>query len=243
MQNTFPVTLVEATLLTPRVRHLKLKRLDGTPLEFTPGQFVSFHFAAQGEGEKEVRRSYSLASIPGKSNEIELALGYVKGGIASEALFAAEPGDTFNMSGPYGRLILRDEAPKRYILVATNTGVTPYRSMLPALAERLHHLKVVILLGVQKKEDALYSADFLAYAKQYPNLDFRLCYSRETEKDTLQAFEYLGYVQAQFDLLDPTPDNDIVYLCGNPNMIDAAYELLKERGFSAQQVRREKYVS
>lgn len=243
MQNTFPVTLVEATLLTPKVRHLKLKRLDGTPLEFIPGQFVSFHFAAKGEGEKEIRRSYSLASIPGKSDEIELALGYVKGGVASEALFAAKPGDTFNMSGPYGRLILRDEKPKRYILVATNTGVTPYRSMLPELAARLQDLQVIILLGVQKKEDALYRADFLAYAKQYPNLDFRLCYSRETEKETLDPCEYLGYVQVQLALLNPTPDSDVIYLCGNPNMIDAAYELLKERGFGAQQVRREKYVS
>lgn len=115
--------------------------------------------------------------------------------------------------------------------------------MLPALAARLKDIQVVIILGVQKKEDALYSADFLAYASRYPNLDFRLCYSRENETSSLQPFEYLGYVQAQFALLNPTPDSDVIYLCGNPNMIDAAYELLKERGFNAQQVRREKYVS
>ena len=241
MQNTFKVNLVEATLLTSRVRHLKFQREDGIPLEFIPGQFVSFHF--MGEEGKEVRRSYSLATIPGESSYIELALGYVKSGIASEALFAAKPGDTFNMSGPYGRLILRDETPKRIILVATNTGVTPYRSMLPALAAKLENLKVVILLGVQKKEDALYSTDFLAYAKLYPNFDFRLCYSRENENNLSEPFEHLGHVQNQFENLNPLPDSDIVYLCGNPNMIDAAYELLKEKGFNAQQVRREKYVS
>ncbi len=241
MQNTFTVTLVEATLLTPKVRHLKLKRHDGQSLEFTPGQFVSFHFPVADA--KEIRRSYSLASIPGQSSHIELALGYVKGGIASEALFSAKPGDQFTMSGPYGRLILRDEKPQRYILVATSTGVTPYRSMLPALAARLHDIKVVIMLGVQTRDDALYSEDFLAYANQYPNLDFRLCYSRENDQEPLLPFERLGYVQDQFALLNPSPDNDIVYLCGNPNMIDAAYEILKEKGFSAQQVRREKYVS
>ncbi|MCD6045983.1 MAG: mmoC [Gammaproteobacteria bacterium] len=241
MQNTFTVTLVEATLLTPKVRHLKFKRHDGLPLEFTPGQFVSFHFSA-AEG-KEIRRSYSLASIPGQSEHIELALGYVEGGLASKTLFTAQPGDQFAMSGPYGRLILRDENPQRYIMVATSTGVTPYRSMLPALAARLNQVKVVIMLGVQTRLDALYSTDFLAYANQYPNLDFRLCYSRETDKEHLLPFEHLGYVQEQFALLNPSPDNDIVYLCGNPNMIDAAYDILKEKGFSAQQVRREKYVS
>lgn len=241
MQNTFTVSLVEATLLTPKVRHLKLKRHDGQPLEFIPGQFVSFHFA--GVEGKEIRRSYSLAGIPGQSSHIELALGYVKRGIASEALFSAKPGDQFTLSGPYGRLILRDENPRRYIMVATSTGITPYRSMLPALAARLNQVQVVILLGVQTRADALYSADFLAYANRYPNLDFRLCYSRETEKEGFLPSEHLGYVQDQFALLNPSPDNDIVYLCGNPNMIDAAYDILKEKGFNAQQVRREKYVS
>jgi len=34
-----------------------------------------------------------------------------------------------------------------------------------------------------------------------------------------------------------------VYLCGNPGMIDAAFELLKEHHFSAPQIIREKYIS
>jgi ferredoxin-NADP reductase len=243
MQETFTVTLVEVISLTAKVRHLKFKRQDGAPLEFVPGQFVSFHFP--GEDGKEIRRSYSLASIPGQTPYIELALGYVEGGRASEKLFALKPGDTLTMSGPYGRLILRDEKPKRYIMVATSTGVTPYRAMLPALAERLQQgdLQVVILLGVQKQEDALYKDDFLEYSQQCPQLDFRVCYSRETDKNQLASFEYLGYVQDQFAALAPNPQSDIVYLCGNPNMIDSAYESLKEKGFTAQQVRREKYVS
>ena len=45
------------------------------------------------------------------------------------------------------------------------------------------------------------------------------------------------------DALGLDPASDIVYLCGNPGMIDDAYALLKAAGFGVQQVRREKYLS
>jgi NAD(P)H-flavin reductase len=38
------------------------------------------------------------------------------------------------------------------------------------------------------------------------------------------------------------PEHDIVYLCGNPNMVDQAIELLTEKGYSPLAVRREKYT-
>ncbi len=41
-------------------------------------------------------------------------------------------------------------------------------------------------------------------------------------------------------LLDP--EQDIVYLCGNPNMVDQSIELLTEKGYSPLAVRREKYT-
>jgi NAD(P)H-flavin reductase len=36
---------------------------------------------------------------------------------------------------------------------------------------------------------------------------------------------------------------DIAYLCGNPNMVDASFEALKEPACRCPQIRREKYVS
>ncbi|WP_373289467.1 hypothetical protein, partial [Alicyclobacillus cellulosilyticus] len=74
-------------------------------------------------------------------------------------LFNLKPGDAIDINGPFGRLILKDEVPKRYIFVATSTGITPYRAMLPALQKRLEEnklLEVVILQGAQKSEDILY---------------------------------------------------------------------------------------
>ena len=54
--------------------------------------------------------------------------------------------------------------------------------------------------------------------------------------------EYAGRVQAQFAALNLNPEKDIVYLCGNPGMIDDCVALLRDMGFSSRQIKREKYV-
>jgi NAD(P)H-flavin reductase len=41
----------------------------------------------------------------------------------------------------------------------------------------------------------------------------------------------------------PDPARDIAYLCGNPNMVDACFTLLKDAGLPIPNIRREKYIS
>ena len=240
---TFPLTLKWAEMLTPNVRHLALETADGQPLEFIPGQFISIHFDWEG---KPLRRSYSIASIPGQSTLVEFAVSYVENGAASQYLFALEPGDMIQASGPFGRLVLKEEQPERYILVATGTGVTPYRAMLPEIAKRSQEnpqQTYTVLLGVQKRQDALYIEDFIKFAEQHPQFQFYVHYSREPASTNLQPYEKTGYVQTAFKELNINPEADLIYLCGNPNMIDDAVLLTKEAGFPIQKVRREKYVS
>jgi NAD(P)H-flavin reductase len=50
-------------------------------------------------------------------------------------------------------------------------------------------------------------------------------------------------VQGVLAEFEPDPHRDIAYLCGNPNMVDAAFTVLKEAGLPVQHIRREKYVS
>jgi NAD(P)H-flavin reductase len=52
-----------------------------------------------------------------------------------------------------------------------------------------------------------------------------------------------GYVQEALAQFAPSADGDIAYLCGNPNMVDAAFEALKGHGLPVPHIRREKYVS
>ncbi|ASQ46955.1 ferredoxin--NADP reductase [Legionella clemsonensis] len=238
----FPIILKEAFMLSPKVKHFIFNAEKMPPFNYIPGQFITIHFEKNG---KMLKRSYSIANVPSQDNRIEFAAGYVEGGPGTELLFNLKPGDAINISGPFGRLILKDNIPKRYILVATSTGVTPYRAMIEELKRRLQatpDLKVIILQGVQKREEILYPDEFKRFAKDFPQVTFRAHLSRELS-DNLSEGEYTGYVQHAFPDLSLNPENDVVYLCGNPGMIDNSFAYLKEKGFNLQQIIREKYIS
>lgn len=240
-RQTYTLVLEQVKIIAPEVRHLTFRCEGADAFAFIPGQFITLHIEA---GEKVIRRSYSIANVyVDGGNTIEFAASYVKEGVASDLLFNLQPGEKVTATGPFGRLILRDEQPGRYIFVATGTGVTPYRAMLHEFAHRLQQqesLQIILLFGVRKPEDLLYREEFVAFAKQHPRFEFRAYYSRAQGHET---YEYQGYVHTAFADIHLDAAKDIVYLCGNPNMIDEAFALLTEHGFASQNVRREKYIS
>ena len=239
---TFSITLIKTIMLTPHVRHFVFQLSTAHPFSYLPGQFITLHFEKEG---KLFKRSYSIANAPKQDNQIEFSAGYISGGPGTELLFHLQPGDKVKVSGPFGRLILRDELPQRYILVATSTGITPYRAMIEELKKRvIQHpsLHVVILQGVQKREDILFYDEFKALQDEFPQISFRAHLSRELAPNLIDC-EYPGYVKTAFDTLAVNPTEDMIYLCGNPSMIDAAFEQLKKHGFTTHQIIREKYIS
>lgn len=99
----------------------------------------------------------------------------------------------------------------------------------------------MILQGVQRHQEILYLEEFTALAAEYPQVTFRAYLSQE--QGPLAKDEYKGYVQHAFSELALNPDQDLIYLCGNPSMIDDAFHDLQEKGFGTPQVIREKYIS
>ncbi|MGH8373422.1 MAG: FAD-binding oxidoreductase, partial [Gammaproteobacteria bacterium] len=189
----FKFVLQSSRMVTPRVRQLSFRRADGAPLPYVPGQFITLHMPWQ---DMELRRSYSIATIPGSADEIQIAATYVDDGRATRMLFDMLPGAEVNATGPFGRFVLRDDPPARYLLIATGTGVSPYRAMLPQLktliAEKKH--TAVVMLGVRGPDECLFGGDFIEFAKENPGFEFVANYSRRVS-DPAQAHERKGYVQ------------------------------------------------
>ncbi len=234
-------------MLAPSVGHYQFVRDDGQPLDFVPGQFIQVHFRyADGTPAK---RSYSLATIHdhalGPGEAVEIAVSYVPGGAAT-ALFEGLPeGGHVEASGPFGRFCLMPgDRNARYLLIATGTGVTPYRSMLPQLQSLMAErgVEVVLLQGVRTPAELLYGDEFRAFADAHPEFRYVPCLSRELPPDPHPDVRH-GYVQQHLGEFAPDAARDIAYLCGNPDMVDACFEALKGFGLPVPQIRREKYVS
>ena len=238
-------------MLAPTVAHLSFVRDDGQPLDYIPGQFLQVHFEyADGTA---TRRSYSLATIHdhalGAGDAVEIAVSYVAGGAATALFEGLDEGDHIEASGPFGRFCLMPaDANARYLLIGTGTGITPYRAMLPLLARQMadRGIEVVLLAGARSPGELLYGDEFRAFADAHPGFRYVPCLSRELpapDSPHAHADVRHGYVQQFLAEFTPDPARDIAYLCGNPNMVDACFESLKESGLPVPQIRREKYVS
>ena len=169
----------------------------------------------------------------------------VPGGAATALFEGLELGGHLTGSGPFGRFCLQPgDHNGRYLLIATGTGVTPYRSMLPLLARAMaaRGVEVVLLQGARTPAELLYADDFRAFADAHPGFRYMPCLSRELPADPHPDVRS-GYVQQQLAEIAPDPARDIAYLCGNPVMVDACFEALRAAGLPLPQLRREKYVS
>lgn len=237
-----PMIVSNTYMLTSNVKHFILCAASSTVFNYLPGQFISIHFT---KDNALLKRSYSIANPPNNRNCIEFTANYVPHGPGTNFLFNLKSGDTVNVSGPFGRLILRDTIPERYLLVATNTGITPYRAMLDELKSRLNSkpgLKIIILQGVPSRSDILFANDFVKFSQDFHQVVFRAQLSRHSKNEPLQEHEHVGYVQDAFTELNLDPARDSVYLCGKPSMIDDAFTRLKACDFTPQQIIREKYI-
>ncbi|PPC75939.1 hypothetical protein C4K68_17950 [Pokkaliibacter plantistimulans] len=245
MSSPITINLVARETLSEHTLKLVFQRADNEPIVYEPGQFFSLHIpTATGQ----VTRSYSVATLTDNIHanmELEVAVTCLDKGQASNYFAHAPLGAELTMTGPFGALTLPEQLPSRLLLIGTGTGVAPYRSMLPLLSRRMKvqpDTQVILLMGVRQPEELLYGDDFIHFAKRQQNFQLLACYSRLPVDAHLHDFERQGRLLQHLHELEPTAEQDLVYICGHPAMVDDVWTYMKQRHFSVRQVKREKYL-
>jgi ferredoxin-NADP reductase len=225
--------LIESFEISPSVRHFVFEALDLEKLDFIPGQFVSFTGAVEG---KEITRAYSIASAPPESgSRFELCLNLVPDGAFSPRLFEMRPGDTIEMRTPLGLFVQR-HPDRDSILIATGTGIAPFRSILQAHLSRSSPA-FTLLFGVRHENGVLYRTEFEETARCFPHFRFWPTLTRPGPDWTGRT----GRVQAHLtEAVGDRRDMDI-FVCGLKPMVDDVRSILKQAGFDRKQIFYEKY--
>lgn len=224
--------LVESHEIAPEVRHFIFEVPDAREVAFVPGQWVSFEEMINGE---PITRAYSIASPP-DGNRFELCLNRVQEGHLSPYLFRMHPGETLDMKGPYGTFVFR-EPPQDAILVATGTGIAPFRGMLPVRLAKDSTHQITLLFGVRYEHSLLYRDEFLAMERAQPNFRFWPTLTRPETGWTGRT----GRVQQHLAEAIGSKRDVEVYICGLKAMVDEVRALLKGLGFERKQIIYEKY--
>lgn len=196
-----------------------LLTFEKPPFEFSSGQ----HIIVSLPGDLH-DREYSICSAE-EDSFLQILVKEVTTGYFSPLLKKVKKGDILNVRGPHGRFCLDYFAMqnKQIVLIATGTGIAPFRSMVNSYSD----LKFNVIHGVKNTNEAYFSEEF--------GDTYKLCTSQSENLD--------GFQGRVTDFLEGlTFESDAVfYLCGNFDMIYDVQNILKSKGHSLNSIYTEVY--
>ena len=212
----------------------------GEPFDFVPGQFITMDLPISDSRLKRWR-SYSIANAPNGSNTLELCIGYLDGGAASDYLFnQVKIGDSIRFKGPSGAFVLPENiSDKKLVLICTGTGVAPFRSMIQQIYQKkIANRGIHLIFGAREEEDILYREAFESTAAHSVCFKYDIALSRD-----MNWTGYKGHVhQAYLHKYAESVDNCLFFLCGWTPMVDEAVEnLMLKLGCDPKQIKYELY--
>jgi nitric oxide dioxygenase len=219
---------------------LILTPADGRPAPaFLAGQYVTV--AADLPGGSRQLRQYSLSqAATGGTLRITVrrvrGLGGAPDGVVSGFLHdRVQPGDTLQLSHPYGDLTLRDSTAP-LVLVSAGVGVTPMAAILDHVARTQPTRDVTVVHADRSAERHPLRADMRVLGSRL--LSFR--HLTWYEQGATGTGVFTGFIDT--DTIPLPPDAD-VYLCGPVPFMQAVRAGLHRRGLSDEQIRYEVFGS
>lgn len=201
-----------------RVRHLTdsafVIRVERKGFEFIPGQCVNL-----GLPKEAINREYSTYS--GKDEKyLEFLIKTITGGSLSPMLQKLKAGDEVTIDGAYGSFTIAspEKTNDKYLFIGTGTGIAPFHSFALSYPK----LDYKILHGVSYKNE-MYDA------KDYPKDRYISCVSREAGGTF--GGRVTGYLRE-----NPVGPKTICYLCGNSDMINEVYDILRSQNVNGSNI-------
>ncbi len=238
---TLTARLVRSESLSEFTKHLEFEVPGAARFGFVPGQWLSVK-AHTPDGE-EITRAYSIASAPSANGHFAFCLNRVQDGFMSNYICDLREGAEILFQGPFGDFTLRPPL-RDTVLIATGTGIAPFRSMLQALfgngssGDRvIGSSEIWLLFGARYEQDIYYREEFERLARAHSNFHFLPTLSRGAPGWT----GLRGYVQEHVREIVRDRMDMQAYICGLDKMVSANRELLKSLGWDRKAIRYEKY--
>ena len=207
-------------------------------LAFNAGQYM----ALSVPGQDGVTRTYSMANIPTEGRVLEFQVRRTEGGLATDGWIFKDlkVGDPIELSGPYGRFVLRTDRSEPAVLIAGGTGLAPIASMIRhALENDLEDVGHLTLYQGARTREWLYDVDrFTALAEEYPDrFTYRPCLSEEEAEGFAS-----GMVTDVLNADHETLKGHIGYVCGPPAMVEAALKTLMLKRLFPRDIYKEEFL-
>lgn len=191
----------------------------------------------------QAQRSYSIASPPEQSGEIELTIELIDDGEVSGYLHEyAEVGDQLELRGPIGGYFVweatEDVGP--LLLIAGGSGIVPLMSMLRhrRIAKATHLTK--LLFSIRSPQHHIYFEELAELQGNDHQVDLHYTYTRQAPEDW-QGYQRRIDRAMLAELVSDFPAPPLSYICGPTALVEQVANLLVELGLSPERIKTERF--
>ncbi len=233
----YSATVKTTAELTHDIKELRFSLIDPPDIQQRPGQYVQI-LAPSPEGP--VSRAYSISSPSYEENEVELNVRLVPGGIGSTYLHNLQEGDEVSFTGPYGEFVLNEDPETEIICVGGGCGMAPMKNIIHTVYNRWPQRSCWLFFGCRGTRDIFYLDEFKALAEKHPS--FHVVYALSDELQPGEQWDgETGFIHLAVDkYLEPDKPRQ-AFLCGPPPMIEAVWEVLKQKGLRDRDIFYDKF--
>ncbi|MDE2593033.1 MAG: 2Fe-2S iron-sulfur cluster binding domain-containing protein [Burkholderiales bacterium] len=226
---------------SPQAVAITLSAVDGLPIAYRPGQYVSLTVRLPDGGR--VTRSYSIATAPGvlAPEQIRIGVKRVEGGRVSPFLTQdLQPGQALELRGPFGDFgpaLPRGAQQRQMLLIAGGSGITPLLNIAQATLMTEKHSAVTLIHRASHRAAMMFDTELEALEQQYPG---RFQHLPFLSTEGLRGPEgWRQHIRAAVSL----PSSVDVFLCGPQGMQDEAISALTSLGCPAESIHIEQFVA
>ena len=241
MRSTLDWQIATVKAIRPETRSVKTFTLSLPEwMRHRAGQHYDLRLTA--EDGYEAQRSYSIASEPERTGEIDLTVEKIEAGEVSPYLHdVVMPGDRIEVRGPIGGYFVWEATrPEPLLLIAGGSGIVPLMAMLRHRAAAGAKGPACLLYSSRTFDDIIY---------------FRELERLQQEQNGLKVFHTLtrsqppgwtGYArrmdQAMLrEVAGPLGSAVQAYICGPTLLVESAADGLVRLGLGASQIRTERF--
>ena len=224
--------------VTHDMRHLVLRLVEPTEINFFPGQYIDIIVPGT-----EKTRSFSMANTSSReSGQLEFVIKVYPDGLFSHFLDAdVSIGDKLDITGPFGVFTLREGQDSDIIFVGGGAGMAPILSLLRSMAERGLQRKATFYYGARGVKDLCFEKELRELEASLPEFKYVPALSEPADDD-----DWDGEVGMITDVLKRFESNLKglnAYVCGPPPMVEAAMPLLAELGVLEKHIYYDKFTT
>lgn len=244
MSNFYPLKVKEIIRETPEAVSISFEIPNDLKETFSykAGQYITIQTQYKG---KEVRRSYSLCSMPG-SEEFKVTVKEVpNGGFSVYANNVLKAGDILQVHPPEGKFVFEPgEKSGSYAGFAAGSGITPILSIIKTVLVQEPGSNFVLVYGNRTVGGTIFYKELLDLQLKYPERFFtEFIYSRSREENS--QFGRIETSTVNYVLKNKFKDKEFekYYLCGPEEMIFTVSDLLKAGGINEENINFELFTT